>query len=653
MAEERGGLLQHLESALLAAAITPGLRSILLYGADRRVLAAVADLLEEMLALATSRVVVRSYLGSSQQEDDLWICPSLSSEEERLSVTLRPGVLAGGLDETRMPLLIVPDLAELSLAAARGGVALIGANVAHLERHGASKRWLPEACWLAACDRFAIGKVSPHLLDRFALRLDAESQLSPKDRIDDVRRSALGEPLPANRLSRKTTRRLVAAATVRPEISAGMLDRVVNVQASGTSLRRDIALARLAVACARLEGSDVPAEQRHVDQAALMLGVPLPATSSEPPDTQIGPEETDVDAARHPINTADGSPESPDFGGQIDHASLPDDGSHFFPGDVAEGATAMTERAQQAVMVPDDAEALALADLPEELAGPYPEDHAIRQRDITALRESPTRSQSATVPRGSIIGVQKARGVHDLALLNTVLAAAIWGPYRQMHAVGWPDDGRLWLLPSDLRSYRRAPTPEQLLALVIDYTCLEGWDWTAPLLPFLRRAYVERAGIVLVRVGAEDSANEMRADRLATRNLLDPRLDVALDARPGRATPLAHGLFLALQALQHALRHGEGNVRRARLVVVTDGRGNVPLELDSDLNVVRTVGRVGVENALEVAASIRAITAIETFLVDPQPDIYPELVSELAQALGAELVPGRPREPTENVDAKP
>ena len=187
----------------------------------------------------------------------------------------------------------------------------------------------------------------------------------------------------------------------------------------------------------------------------------------------------------------------------------------------------------------------------------------------------------------------------------------------------------------------------------MDYTCLEGWDWTAPLLPFLRRAYVERAGIILVRVGAEDSANEMRADRLATRNLLDPRLDVALAARPGRATPLAHGLFLALQALQHALRHGEGNVRRARLIVVTDGRGNVPLELDSDLNVVRTVGRVGVENALEVAASIRAITAIETFLVDPQPDIYPELVSELAQALGAELVPGRAREPTENMDAKP
>ena len=270
--------------------------------------------------------------------------------------------------------------------------------------------------------------------------------------------------------------------------------------------------------------------------------------------------------------------------------------------------------------------------------------------DITALRESPTRSQSATVPRGSIIGVQKARGVHGPRPTQHSSSRR----YRGRTGRCTPSAGQMMAVCGFSRAIYAATDVLPRLNSFWHWssiTLLGGVDSTAPLLPFLRRAYVERAGIVLVRVGAEDSANEMRADRLATRNLLDPRLDVALDARPGRATPLAHGLFLALQALQHALRHGEGNVRRARLVVVTDGRGNVPLELDSDLNVVRTVGRVGVENALEVAASIRAITAIETFLVDPQPDIYPELVSELAQALGAELVPGRPREPTENVDA--
>jgi magnesium chelatase subunit D len=294
---------------------------------------------------------------------------------------------------------------------------------------------------------------------------------------------------------------------------------------------------------------------------------------------------------------------------------------------------------------------LSRVDLQGKLAGPYPEDQATREREVTALRELPTRSKSATVPRGSIVGVQQARGVHDLALLNTVLAAAIWGPYRRSHAIGRPDDGHLRLLPSDLRSYRRAPAPEQLLALVIDYTCLEGWDWAASLLPFLRRAYVERAGIVLVRVGAKDSVAETRADRLVTRNLLDPRLDVALHAGPGRATPLAHGLFLALQALKHGLQSGEGNVRHARLVVVTDGRGNVPLEFDGDLAAAGTVGRTGVENALEIAASIRAIAAIETFLVNPEPGIYPELVSDLARTLGAELVPGRTRESAERMEA--
>lgn len=585
MAEERGGPLQRLEPALLAAAITPGLRSILLYDADRLVLGAVADVLEQMLSLVTSRVMVRRYLGSGQQEDDLWIRPDLSSDEGQLSVTLRPGVLAAGLGETHMPLLIIPDLAELSLAAARGGVALIGANVAHLERNGASLQWRPDACWLAACDRAAIGKVSPHLLDRFALRLDAKSRLSPKERVEDVRRSALGKPAPRRRLSRKTTRRLIAAAPLRPEILTETLDRVVNIQAPGASS------------------------------------------------------------------------ESPDSDGELDHAAKqpfdPADGSPVFPGGVAEDVLTGTGRTGQAVLIADNPEILAQADLPEELAGPYPEDHAAKERDITALREPPTRSQSATVPRGSIVGVQQARGIHDLALLNTVLAAAIWGPYRRRHAADRTDNGRLRLLPSDLRSYRRAPTPEQLLALVIDYTCLEGWDWTAPLLPFLHRAYVERAGIVLVRVGAEDSTAEMRADCLVARNLLDPRLDVALAARPGRATPLAHGLFLALQALQHGLQHGEGNARRARLVVVTDGRGNVPLEVDYDLNVVRTVGRLGVENALEVAASIRTKAAIETFLIDPEPDIYPELVSELAQALGAELVPGRSYEPTEKMEDTP
>lgn len=628
--EGRSGLLERLEPALLAAAVTPGLRSILLFSADRLTLDAVTHALEQMLSLTTGRDVVRRYLGSSQQEDDLWIRPDLSSEDGRLSVRLRPGTLAMGLDETRMPLLVIPDLAELSLAAARGGVALMGASVAHLERYGASRQWFPDACWLAACDRTAIGKVSPHLLDRFALRLDAEPSPSPSERIADLRRSVLEEQVRGHPLSRQATDRLTAAVALQPTVLPGTLDRIVSIEASAASARREIALARLAVACARLEGSDSVGQQ-HVDQAAQLLGLRLPTTVPGPAIPKVtGPSDTNAQDDVRPSATGDN-----------------------LASGVGEGARDAAGRSGQAVMAADAPEALLPVDLPGELAGPYPEDQAIAERDLTALREVATRSQSSTVPRGSIVGVQQARGVSDLALLNTVLTAATWAPYRRIHAVDWPDDGSIRLLPSDLRSYRRAPAPEQLLALVIDYTCLEGWDWAAALLPYLRRAYVDRAGIVLVRVGAKHSADQERADRLVARNLLDPRLDAALYAGPGRATPLAHGLFLALQALKHGLQHGEGNVRRARLVVVTDGRGNVPLDVDRDLNTAGAVGRAGVESALRVAASIRAIAAIETILIDPEPDIYPELVPELARALGAEPVPGRTRESAVKTTAMP
>jgi magnesium chelatase subunit D len=632
MPERHGYPLERLESALLAAAITPGLRSILLFDAAGPVLEAAASALEQMLLIGTGRAVVRRYLGAAQHEDDLWIRPDLSSEDGRLVVTLRPGTLMGNLDPSQLQLVVIPDLVELSLAAARGCVALIGADVAHLERHGASLQWLPNGCWLAACDRAAIGKVSPHLLDRFAVRFDAGWTVSANERVRDIRRWALGAPVSEAPLYTQATDRLREAMAVRPDILPEMLDRILDILPSGegSSPRRDIALARLAVAYARLAEPDRPVGRRHVDQAATLVGLPSPAIS-EPDNPLIDMEKASSTEEHVPPNSAVSPTASTEPASQDD--------------------SAVTAPMEQVVLAADPPELFEQAQLPDQHSGPYPEDQAIRERDVTALREGPIRSRSTTVPRGSIIGVQQTRTVQDLALLNTILTAAIWQPYRRMHAVHGVEGNQLRLLPTDLRSYRRAPAPDQLLVLVVDYTCLEGWDWTAPLLPYLRWAYVERAGIVLVRVGAQDSPVETRADRLATRNLLDPRLDLALNARPGRSTPLAHGLFLALQALRHALQHGEGSVRRARLVIVTDGRGNIPLEVDSNLNVVGAVGRAGIEDALEVAASIRMISAVESFLIDPEPALHAELVWELAHALGAELVRRRPREAAEDVKA--
>jgi Mg-chelatase subunit ChlD len=67
---------------------------------------------------------------------------------------------------------------------------------------------------------------------------------------------------------------------------------------------------------------------------------------------------------------------------------------------------------------------------------------------------------------------------------------------------------------------------------------------------------------------------------------------------------LAHGLDLALKTLRHALQHGKNTVQKAVLVVVSDGRGNVPLEASHVGKIKLPVGKKGVEDALEVAEKL-------------------------------------------------
>src|SRR5262249_14443248 len=196
---------------------------------------------------------------------------------------------------------------------------------------------------------------------------------------------------------------------------------------------------------------------------------------------------------------------------------------------------------------------------------------------------------------------------------------------------------------TDLRAHRRAPLPEHLLVLLIDYTCLAGLPWRQALQPYLLHAYALRSRVCLVQVGvSDDSAGEgLRARRILARGLRVPHVLLALtqDDPVGRATPLAHGLHLALQPLRNTPRR-DGGLAFAHapvilFVLITDGRGNVPLEWDPRLGVPRGVGRAGIASALRVAEEIGRLGGIRTVLLDPQPEHYPELPRQLARALGA------------------
>ena len=128
---------------------------------------------------------------------------------------------------------------------------------------------------------------------------------------------------------------------------------------------------------------------------------------------------------------------------------------------------------------------------------PYPEDTAPIERESGSLRLPMQRFRTANGARGVAIGVRRATDAHDIAWVGTILEAAKFQRIRQGSANG---SNGFAILPTDLRSYRRAPVAEQMLMMVLDYTCLRDRNWQESLLPYLTWAYVERACISLIQV---------------------------------------------------------------------------------------------------------------------------------------------------------
>ncbi|HYR09487.1 MAG TPA: hypothetical protein VEQ60_17000, partial [Longimicrobium sp.] len=289
------------------------------------------------------------------------------------------------------------------------------------------------------------------------------------------------------------------------------------------------------------------------------------------------------------------------------------------------------DAAGEAVWKGDAESELATVALP---AVPYPEDEAPVLRDPGSLRV-PVRAGPRDAVRGPVIGTERSGQLRDLAVVETLLEALKHRPLRRARGRARPLIRR-----GDLRSYRRAAAPEHLLVVAMDFTALRGRGWEDALLPYLSWAYVERARVCVVRIGAAGARSPLRAEAVEGRNLLAAPVEAALTATPGPATPLAHGLDLAVGALRPALQHGRTRVRAARLVVASDGRGNVPLAASrAGAAPSGPVYDQGVRDALEVAREVRSLRGVEVVLLDPRPAAYPGLPRLLAQALGARVEP--------------
>ncbi|MET8449494.1 hypothetical protein [Streptomyces sp. NPDC005209] len=546
--------------------------------------------------------VVRS-LGSWLGEEELWLRPRLGDDGFRLV----PGLLVEEPDGAP-PVVLVPDLCQAGPAVVRAAVTLIGADAAHVEMHGHSLRWHPRAHWLAAVDRAEAARLSPHLLDRFPLRVEAEHL---NDALWSLGTDGFWD-LPAERdvlVRALPTLPYVERDVSRGALSAAAVREAVALVPPDTGMRRALALARVARALAARSGAP-GVDPDHITQAATLLGIKPPPL--RPPAPQDRPP------LRPPAPTE-----------AVDHPEPP--------------SPAPTEPTPTPVARPAPPRPLTTTPVtprtPAPERSPYPEDSPDALPQLGSLRPPGRRRGAARRLHGRPTGTMRARDVHDLALVPSLVEAA---KSRLLHPELRAEP--LALRPVDLRQYRRRPEAAHALVLLLDHSCRD-WDPTAALAPHLRWAYESNAAVTVVEFGHANADLDLCAERVRVPSLLDPALLDTFARAPGTASPLAHALDLAVHELRRFLRKGRAVVDEALFVVVTDGRGNVPLDASLRGTPPSGVRREGVDDALRVAATAATLHRVRSVVIAPDLDQYPELPVELAEALGATLVVAAGRVP--------
>lgn len=608
-----------LTRGLACAALSPGLRRILLFDASQEALFSAADQLTAMLGATTGKEYRRVILGSAESEDGLWTTLGLEREGGAVRIITNPGRLSPPPDDPSPVLVLIPNLAGLNLSAARACVTLMGeGETATLQRHGLNLTWSPDMCWLARCARAEVGEVSPHLLDRFALRLSAQEETRP-DRVAEIL-SWVNDETPARvrrqSIAPELAAELSTASNQTPAFPAAEVERVLTYFREGaTGIRREVSLARLSVALAQLEGSQ-EVSASHINAAADLIGLRPDGAHSPAP-------------APAPIETPDLTDKTKE-GSATKGAGV----------GLVPPTPGLSEEARADEVLKSESE-LTLDATPVGTA-PYPEDTTPPAREAGSLQFPYSRYRPSGAAEGPAIGSQPARNLNDIAVVSTVIEAAKFQKFRPRR----DPDGPFLITRSDLRSYRRVPTPEQMLTLLIDYTSLRGRLWQEAVWPHLRWAYVMRASVTVIQVGlARPLCDALRAEQVSARNLLSPRIREALDGRAGAATPLAHGLELASRTLRSALQHGRWRTRHARLVVISDARGNVPLAASRAGRLEGPVLRQGIDDALEAARPLRTLGGLDIYFLNPRPQQYPELPLMLAETLGAAVEDIAPEEP--------
>jgi magnesium chelatase subunit D len=491
-----------------------------------------------------------------------------------------PGLLAAAhrgllyIDEVN---LLGDHLVDLLLDAAAMGVN-------HVEREGLTFRH-PARFVLVGTMNPEEGDLRPQLLDRFGLAVEVEPMTDPADRAEVVRRRLAFEADPpgfrarwaeADRLEGESiarAQRLLPEVVVPEPILEALCARCAREGADG--LRADLTIYKAATALAAHEGR-TRVTQADVDAVAeLALAHRRTAPPPQGPPPSPPPGENDRPA---PERERPSAPPRLEYYAGRDRPEPPDHSPHAEAGPDGGG----TDDDPGATRTPPASEPRAVVGWAPRVVSP--------RRGAPSGRRG---SAVATDRRGPYIraAVPVGRAI-DPALDATLRAAAPWQGTR-----GRASDQGLILRPGDLRVKVRARPSRHLILFVVDASRSMGArermrQTKGAVLSLLVDAYQKRDRVGLITFGGAGARLVLaptRSVRVAARCLADLPI--------GGLTPLAAGLALAGRVVASARRREPGAA--TLVVLLTDGRGNVPLQAGGDpeaeaLAGARQLGQAGI-----------------------------------------------------------
>ena len=506
--------------------------------------------------------------------------------------SFEPGLLARAnrgflyIDEVN---LLEDHLVDLLL-----DVAATGRN--RVEREGVSAEH-PSRFVLVGSGNPEEGEQRPQLLDRFGLCVEVETEKDLDSRVLIVERREAFDRDPAAfnlsiqseqaRLRRRVTR--AAALYGEVEVPRAVLRQIAELclRLGVDGHRGEITLTRAARALAALEG------RREVSAADVRRVAPMSLRHRlrRDPLEQGGGSARVERATEEVFGRAEAQSESATHG----------DGAKQSPASRKVRDEAADEAGQDEKSIVSPPAEVGLR--PDALAqSEQPRTRTTKQSTAPARRRAGGGSTFSA--RGRYAGATASKSEGGRVALDATLRASAVGRAMQ--------DARFRVAPESLRFKRYKSRSGALFIFLVDTSgsmALNRIEQAkGALAQLLRRSYVNRDRVALVVFRAAG------AELLLPPSTSVSRARALLDALPvGGATPLASGL---LRALEVARRAGSAGARRVRLVVFTDGRANVPLNVEGDVDRATRVERIRRE-ILSLGASLaRACDA--SVVVDTQ-----------------------------------